>query len=99
MNLTIDKDRVLKAASQCGDAKCILQTLFPEAFEKELFQSKDGNVTIGNNRMALDEWYRAGGVPVCGIVDGVLHLAHFPSAFEKLGIKCDNEGCIVTVRA
>ena len=31
--LTITKERVLKAAEQCEDAKEVLETLFPEAFE------------------------------------------------------------------
>jgi len=32
--LTIKKERVLEAAEQCSDARSILKTLFPEAFEK-----------------------------------------------------------------
>lgn len=35
-NLTIDMDKVLKAANECPEAKKTLQILFPELFEKEI---------------------------------------------------------------
>lgn len=41
MPLTIDKEKVLKAASECPQAKQALKTLFPEVFEEDKYLEID----------------------------------------------------------
>lgn len=40
MKLDITKEKILEAASKCGDAKEILKTLFPDVFEEEFWEVK-----------------------------------------------------------
>ena len=43
-NLTITKERVLKAAKKCESARVVLQELFPEVFEDE-WESRGGGLS------------------------------------------------------
>ena len=51
--LTIKKERVLKAAEGCDDAREVLETLFPEAFEKPGF---DLTKLAINERARMDQY-------------------------------------------
>ncbi len=56
MKLEIEKDRVLEAAEQCGDAKKILKTLFPKAFQEEItfkFGDRLGIKTKGSEQWGV----------------------------------------------
>ena len=43
--LTVTDDRVREAARNCGDARNVLKTLFPEAFEPEYVEFTESNMT------------------------------------------------------
>lgn len=58
--LEIEKDRVLKAAEECGNAREIFKVLWPEVFESESEEEEsleDVVVTFNNQRDLLVELY------------------------------------------
>lgn len=55
MILEIKKERVLKAAEKCGDAKNILKELFPEVFEQEFKPGRFYKDELGGVVVCYDE--------------------------------------------
>lgn len=53
MELKITKDKVLAAADQCGTAKAVLKTLFPEAFQSESVFEKDAKISSPNGDLVI----------------------------------------------
>ena len=89
MRLTVTKERVIEAANQCSDAKRILSTLFPEAFEGKPFNSTNENMEVRLNSYAVKDAF---GSCICHIEDGMLYLE---VAVNHLGIKTDSMGRIL----
>lgn len=89
MKLEIEKDRVLEAAKKCNTAEDILKTLFPKAFEEEIYKIGTYFV-VENSVLETSEVYILTIEPVAGEVE--------PAIGKALLVKTTGKALLINIR-